>query len=329
MAIIFLVFIIGAMVVFAPNTTTFSPKGSDEPQVTKIGMGAPVVIRQWPDRSEREIRWLPLLLNLSIAVVIALAADCGIRETIRGCVVVYFIASFIGVIAFSVLCGVVWSRYYWGYWFRPPPALPEVATLKSVQNVVSFHNDTRGQSPPHLVVTDSRSLKDYFSSSWANEYEFAGPLLFALRRQGILPEKTAGAFPELDLLAPALAASGRLVKSDAGYRSETRANGYLIVGKNHADETLWLVSFSGAEVSNDHYPRYNFAFKRTDRGLEFINGRHHYYDVAGIEGFEWPVVAILLTIPLTVIVWIVQAVVLGIRSSKRIQKSEPLTQSQS
>lgn len=329
MAIVFLVFIIGAMIAFAPNTTTFSPSEPDEPRVTEIGMGAPIVIRQWPDRSEREIRWVPLSLNLLIAVAIALAADCGIRETIRGRVVVYFIASLVGVIVFSFLCGIVWSRYYWGYWLRPPPALPEVATLKSVQHVINFRTSTQGQSPPQLVVSDSQSLQDYFSSKWTNEYEFAGPLLFALRRQGLLPEKTTDAFPELDLLAPALTASGQLVKSDAEYQSETRANGYLVVGQNHAGETLWLVSFNGAEVSNDHYPWYNFAFKRTDRGLEFINGRHHYYDAAGIEGFEWPVVAILLTIPLTVIVWIVQAIVLGIRSSKRDQQRESLTQSQS
>jgi hypothetical protein len=69
-------------------------------------------------------------------------------------------------------------------------------------------------------------------------------------------------------------------------------------------QALWV---GAAGVSNDHHPYYEFLFTTDSPGAppKLLSSQRFYYDVAGMEGVEWPVLlpvfalySLIPTIPL-------------------------------
>src|SRR5688572_3321157 len=77
--LLFLAFVTGTMLLFAPRTVTITPGVPEEPRVTRIGWGGPIVYREWSDRKEREIRWAPVLMSVLAALAIAGAGEALVR----------------------------------------------------------------------------------------------------------------------------------------------------------------------------------------------------------------------------------------------------------
>ena len=62
---------------------------------------------------------------------------------------------------------------------------------------------------------------------------------------------------------------------------------------------LLFLGLTGGEESNDHHPYYELLFRGQAGAsdLSFARGQRFFYDVAGMEGFEWYLGWPLLTIP--------------------------------
>ncbi|NDJ60921.1 MAG: hypothetical protein GYB67_07330 [Chloroflexi bacterium] len=82
------------------------------------------------------------------------------------------------------------------------------------------------------------------------------------------------------------------------YYAVQRPIGYLIVGQSAAGEALAYVNLTSSQINNDTYRYYEFLFRVGTAGaataprlrLEFVGDNSFVYDVAGIEGFTFPVI---------------------------------------
>jgi hypothetical protein len=69
-------------------------------------------------------------------------------------------------------------------------------------------------------------------------------------------------------------------------------SGLALEAEDADGRRLLFVGLGSGQVSNDHYPRYEFLFAAapgTDR-FELISRNRWFVDIAGVEGFEWYVV---------------------------------------
>lgn len=89
---------------------------------------------------------------------------------------------------------------------------------------------------------------------------------------------------------PLIQSSGALVEPESGY-SGGLYRGLMLSGRTRSDETLLWIGMHGSQVSNDHYPQYEFLLRqeRSAQAWELVHDGHFFYDVAGIEGLEWHV----------------------------------------
>ena len=262
-----------------------------------------------------KLQWGPLVANVLFAVALAFAADAISRRLgmFRKVAALYGSALLLAV-AIGFVTAIAISRHYWGYWLSPPGALPEVATLGSVDRVVAFQTQNSGGFAPVLVAREPENLKERLGRMRDSSAEFDEPLFRALESKRLLPEVSSSTSPKLTLLGPALVSSRRLVPSESGYHSERTFWGYLVIGTSIAGETLWLVSCAGGQLSNDHYPWYDFAFRKSGKDLQLVNEQHYFYDAAGMEGFEWYVMWPIFAVLLTIIAWLIVTIWLGLRS---------------
>ena len=88
-----------------------------------------------------------------------------------------------------------------------------------------------------------------------------------------------------------LARTGRLEAGEPGYDRAKDLRGVVIEAEGAGGEPLVFVGVQGGEVSNDHYPYYRFLFSGPGprRRQSLLSAQRFYFDVAGIEGMEWPV----------------------------------------
>ena len=80
-----------------------------------------------------------------------------------------------------------------------------------------------------------------------------------------------------------------------------------------------FVGLSGGQVSNDHYPFYEFLFIENNRKLELVKKQKFYTDIAGYEGFEYANIAPIFSLLLTVF-GLVMAILIHATNEKIKQK---------
>ena len=123
-------------------------------------------------------------------------------------------------------------------------------------------------------------------------YVLEGRILRALKdRQALPAEPSVMPAGRLEGLYQALEATGRLEDGETGYANAKRLSGIVVEALGQDGRPLLFVGVRGGEVSNDHYPYYEFLFTTDSPGAlpKLLSSQRFYYDVAGIEGAEWPV----------------------------------------
>ena len=122
-------------------------------------------------------------------------------------------------------------------------------------------------------------------------------------------------------LYPRLDATGRLRAGDPGYDDAKMLCGVVVEAKDRTGKNYLFFGGNGRQVSNDHYPYYEFLFEMPDNGeARMVSSNLFYYDVAGVEGFEWyamflvfSCLGLAITMPGTIVVLFVRR----IRQNKR------------
>ena len=69
----------------------------------------------------------------------------------------------------------------------------------------------------------------------------------------------------------------------------TELKGIVLEAEGKEGQRYLFVGVDGGQVSNDHYPYYEFLFHLPGQDAQPVLVSHHrlFYDVAGFEGMEW------------------------------------------
>lgn len=195
-----------------------------------------------------------------------------------------------GLVIVSLAAGVTFSRYYWGYWLSPPGLDHAVSDLAGLS---SFAQVTASQPIPDLgwvislpsAAEIKRSAASYRRSPPDNPW---GRLQAAIEGAK-LPSVPQGPAPEvlLRLLEREIGNSKLLVAGEPDYRYARYVGGFAAIGPARNGGTLVVLALSAGELSNDHYPIYNFVYACNENQCRLIDQERYFEDVAGIEGFRW------------------------------------------
>jgi hypothetical protein len=194
----------------------------------------------------------------------------------------------VGCFVVGVTTGAVVSTNYWGYPFARP-AIPEVAKARRVLSVTSLRAVRQGARCA-LEAETLPDLHQHLASRRKYVDEFPDlRALVALEDRGLLPpDARPPAWLEPSILYQAVVDAGILVRGDPGYDLAGCFGGYAIELSLPSGKSRLLFTAGGPEVSNDHHPYYEVLFRREGTGLIPERKRIAFFDIAGIEGLEWP-----------------------------------------
>lgn len=156
-------------------------------------------------------------------------------------------------ISAAVLAAVTVSRVYWGYWLWIPSM------------------DTR--------ILEAQRYVGIAFSGWLR-------VLHMLDLQGKLEAIPLKRTVELRTLSELVQGSGARVKPSPGYEAcNTFTRGLAVEAEGHDGRRLLFVGLVCGQVSNDHYPLYEFLFEAAPGAERYqrVSTTQWFINVAGIE----------------------------------------------
>ncbi len=264
-----------------------------------LGIAEPIEIVIRDGQRNLDANWLLLTLTiiffytLSALLAYGMAWAAASRRPAR-----LYGAAIILMLVATFLVSIGWSRSYWGYYVRRPSVLTEVAKVETVHDVVSLYGEwnngilslyPRPGSIASVLPTARKNPRDY------ETYRF----LAELDDRQKLPEEFSATFPSLKEVLN-LVLDEPIVRDTYEHdRSLTQLWGVAISAEDHAGDPIILLGLRGPAVSNDHYPYFELVYvTQTDDGPYVCQASQmFYFDVAGIEGQEWWVKWVLLSMP--------------------------------
>jgi hypothetical protein len=210
--------------------------------------------------------------------------------------------------ACGVGLGAFFSYSMWGYWFLRPPIPREITTAASLRHVtplVATGKERLKGSQCNLAVNPTYSVAEKISYARQDPYYgHEGRLLLALEEKGFHPAVvSADARLDAPQLYGQLVASGLLVR---GFDASPCLDGVALEVLNGAGKRILILGLYGY-LRGDTHAYYELAFTlRHGGGWELGSEQHYFFDVAGAEGLEWPVLHGLVAVvgmTLGVLVW--------------------------
>ena len=300
--ILFLLALVMQFVLFSSVATTIVPMSDVNPESAyRIGLGVPITVSTMGDETSVSIRWMVLALNLVGSYFLAAVAAVGLIKAVqlRRPATAYCLVAVVAVIV-AFLVSIVLSKFEWGYFFARPDVLSEVGEIARVNAVVPVITQTNESGKRVFVADADYSFSERIASGKADSYYcLDARILIELERRNLLPEAPATHLDELPDVYSLVQASGMLETSEPGYDSASGLRGVVVDAVDSSGDRLLFLGLKGGQVSNDHYPYYEVLFRQPKgvSGLSFARGQRFFYDLAGMEGFEWDVVWLVLTVP--------------------------------
>jgi hypothetical protein len=287
--------------VFCSSSSSTHTIGSPnwEQSTLAFGIGAPISIITTNGVRSWQINWAPLLLQMAVVFLGAnrLAIDLIRLVKLRRPAMAYGLV--VGIfVALAFLCAISISKAYWGYWFSPPGLLPGTDLISQVRTVVAFKTEVDATGKRVSVPDMDWSLASLVDrGKQYGDDAFSDRVLVALDARKLLPaEFSTNATLVADLYQLVLT-NAVLVKSSPGYDSSAQLAGLAVEATDEGGNRCLFLGFTGGQLSNDHYPYYEL-FLREDSAHQtwtLIRSQQYFYDAAGMEGFEWPVIWLLLS----------------------------------
>jgi hypothetical protein len=191
------------------------------------------------------------------------------------------------------------SKDYWGYWFKRPGLFAEIDGIARVTALipVTTRDDSSGKNA--LVVDDRFSTTQTLAGAARDPYYcLEARILLRLREKQLLPATPAASLSGLPPLYPLVVQSGLLASPEPGYEHSAEFGGVAVDAVDASGTRLVFLGLRGGQLENDHYPYYGLLFSGcTDSSaLSLIRGQRFFYDVAGMEMFEWHTVFRLFSV---------------------------------
>jgi hypothetical protein len=239
--------------------------------------------------------------------ITALIAQAGVNRLARRLALAIAAASTL----LLPLVAAFWINHeMWGYFVSRPAVDRRIADAPQVETItiVDTRTDVRSNS-----TFSGQPIQEvgYYIQEHPQEgdyYVLEGRVLRALQHRQTLPADPH-VIPNgrLGSLYQLLESTGRLEDGEPGYTDAKQLGGIVVEARGRDGRPLLFVGARGRQISNDHYPYYEFLFTSDspDGPWKLLSFQRFYYDVAGIEGVEWPaflpVLALLSLIPTVMI----------------------------
>lgn len=227
------------------------------------------------------------------AIVIPLALGWYLLPTLIGALLMQrarwllaprWMLAFAATPVLAVATAVVFSYSYWGYAW----ALPDLdSRVHSVRWIAVSGFESREDGSAWTLQTRDRLSAHRTEEARDFECCVDGRILNVT---GLLSDLRAA---ELAAVETEILAHVPLQSGDEGYAFARRLHGVVAVGEDEHQQPIAFASFTGGEVSNDHYPMYEVLIRRAPH-VEVLSTRRYYGDVAGIEVLSAGVVTLTL-----------------------------------
>ena len=237
-------------------------------------------------------------------------------------------------LGFTITATCLNSRY-WGYALKRPVIFKEVTKAMTILNCTNVTNcDSTGIKPLHYVC----DTIDLFKNLDGRKDPYYGSLdrPFMIFQDNSHIHGDLYDFPKifqdenynvsdavLHTIDKEIQATQIIDKSDTEWYDQLGELHGIATEFMTSDSVLYIIaSFRGREVSNDHYPFYEFLFVNKNGSYTLTKTQKYYTDIAGIEGVEYANIAPLFSLLLTVIGIIAVIVIFVIKTIlRKIKKS--------
>jgi hypothetical protein len=304
---------------FSTSMTTWTPDDySHATHTVQYGFGPSIEI-VYNDAIQEAVRihWMRLSLNLFLCYGLsAISASCILRITRLQRPFMVYGSLTAGILCVAFLVAIAVSKWYWGYMFDRPPVLKELHHIKHVIRIIPVKAEPRPEGTYDFVVnTDYVMLEDVMSAQRDDYYALDERMLFVLQDRNLLPETLSHRLAPYESLYHDVEKTGLLALAQPGYTSSGELRGILLVATTTTGAEYVFLGANGQQVENDHYPYYELVFeKQSDSDtLVFLQGQRFFYDVAGVEGFEWfalwgifSLIGICLILPIVTVIIVFQ-----------------------
>lgn len=239
---------------------------------------------------------------------------------------------FLPLLIILTITGYAFNKSYWGYIIKRPSVFSEVKNANEVLSITRL--EKKSNERQFKILTDSISYKkyDYLPDLYYSNFERPYMVFENMRNRGnlwnyedVANDNNLKLLPkEVNQIQNLILNSSFLESPDEGY--EERGNRYdiqivefatskesntTIIPTNESisqrtpslefENIFLLISMKSGELSNDHYPFYEFLIKDE----KIIKKQKYFYDVAGIEGMEYSMLA-----PITELAFLILSLVL-------------------
>ncbi|MDR3622449.1 MAG: hypothetical protein P4L85_24070 [Paludisphaera borealis] len=199
----------------------------------------------------------------------------------------------VGVLLVPFLVAIWINHEMWGYYVSRPDVDRRIVNARRIETITDVKTVTDAHGLRAFSGAPAGDLETYLQvhPQEGDYYVLGGRVLRTLKYRDVLPEEVRGIPPSrLESLYQVLDESGRLEDGEPGYSDAKSLSGIVVEALGGDGRPLLFVGVEGREVSNDHYPFYEFLFTSDSPGgpLKLLSYQRFYYDVAGIEGLEWP-----------------------------------------
>ena len=202
--------------------------------------------------------------------------------------------------ALSILAAGAACHEYWGYWWVRPDVPREIRNAAALRAVTPIGPTSWGRGCG--LMHDRTGWVDDMDFSRRDEYGLPWRLVIALHDRGLAPER---AVPDRGLnlaaVSAAVRSSAALVRATDEYPAAECLGGFAVDVEDEHGRSSLVLGVHSHQVANDHYAYYEMVLSRTASGWRVESTQRLFYDVAGVEGLEWPIVARAFCAPILLV----------------------------
>lgn len=231
-------------------------------------------------------------------------------KTVHGAVKLLFGILLIFQISFTITASVLNDRY-WGYAFRRPVVFSEIHKAERVVSCTGVSNTVTDADAKLRMINDTTWSPDNLYGRKDLYYGTTDRIFMVFQDNAHISASLFG-LPEIyrdknmkissDLLSQIdrqIAESGFIDRREQPNNKPLPLSGQITEFMDGDGQRYLFAGLRGGEVSNDHYPTYEFLFGESGGQYRICKKQKFFTDTAGIEGFEYANIAPFFSLLIT------------------------------
>lgn len=233
----------------------------------------------------------------SLMFILPLITSIFIAKKIKSKYLTQIGAFLIPTLIIGTLCFGYLNNNQWGYWFKRPSTFTE---LENTKTIVSISNITKEFDKDNFKIEKKSNVaKDVYGRKDLYYGNVDRPIMVFQDNSSKHPDLLDWHIIATDSSAKINVANLKTLtktilnsnilfphNSESYYETANKFNGKVIEFKTIENKSYYYIAMESGEVSNDHYPFYEFLFEK-EQPNHILKYQTFFVDIAGIEGFEY------------------------------------------